>query len=392
MRLAAATAVLVLATTGLSACDAVSKDDGPDPDEAAAALATALAYGTFADVDFAGTTAQDVTADYAAVVEGMGDVTPTVSAGEVDEAEDADGTATTTLTWTWPVGGKEWTYTTKAELTEAGDAWQVGWSRELVEPSLDADTVLDVTPIAGRRGPIVGAGGVRLVTDRPVVRFGIDRSQVPAARATDSARRLAQLVGVDPAPYAKQVGAAGEKAFVEAIVLRKDDVPLDVAQGYRAIKGAIAIADELPLAPTREFAAPILGTVGEVTAEMIEDDPDKYQLGDRAGLSGLQARYDDQLQGRDGVVVNAVASDGDGRDRVRRCGSRWTSGSSRSPSSSWPRSGRAARWSRSGRRPGRSSRRPTVRATTATTSPPMVRWRRDRRSRASAASPCCAPG
>ena len=50
---------------------------------------------------------------------------------------------------------------------------------------------------------------------------------------------------------------------------------------------------------------------------MIKDDPDKYQIGDEAGLSGLQARYDDQLQGVDGAVVNAVASDGQERELFR---------------------------------------------------------------------------
>jgi cell division protein FtsI/penicillin-binding protein 2 len=50
---------------------------------------------------------------------------------------------------------------------------------------------------------------------------------------------------------------------------------------------------------------------------MIKDHPDTYQVGDRAGLSGLQARYDEQLQGVDGTVVHAVGSDGMERDLYR---------------------------------------------------------------------------
>ena len=49
---------------------------------------------------------------------------------------------------------------------------------------------------------------------------------------------------------------------------------------YEDIPGVLALGDDLPLAPTKEFAAPILGTVGEVTAEMVEDHPDTYQPGD----------------------------------------------------------------------------------------------------------------
>lgn len=314
-RLSLATAALVLASAGLAGCDAAEQVTGPDPDEAAEALAEALASGDFGAVAFLEDTSEDVAAEYAKVVEGMGEVAPTVEATGADESGEGDATAT--LSWTWHLVGEEWSYTTQAPMTEAGDEWQFAWSRKVIEPSLGPGTVLDVTPIGGGRGPVLGADGVAIVTDRPVVRFGIDRSRVPAARAADAARRLAGLVGVDAAPYVKQVEAAGDKAYVEAIVFRKDDVPVEVARGYRSIPGALAVPDDIPLAPTRDFAAPILGSVGPVTAEMIEKDPDKYQLGDQAGLSGLQARYDDQLQGIDGVVVDAVASDGRERQLFR---------------------------------------------------------------------------
>jgi cell division protein FtsI/penicillin-binding protein 2 len=64
------------------------------------------------------------------------------------------------------------------------------------------------------------------------------------------------------------------------------------------------------LAPTRAFAAPILGSVGDVTADLMRRHPGRYWVGDEVGLFGLQARYDQNLRGRDGAVVNVVAADG----------------------------------------------------------------------------------
>ncbi|HYH34098.1 MAG TPA: penicillin-binding transpeptidase domain-containing protein, partial [Nocardioides sp.] len=55
-------------------------------------------------------------------------------------------------------------------------------------------------------------------------------------------------------------------------------------------------------------------SVGPVTAEMVEEDPERYQPGVEAGLSGLQARYDEQLAGTPGVSVVAVASGGRERE------------------------------------------------------------------------------
>ncbi|GAB3792356.1 penicillin-binding transpeptidase domain-containing protein [Nocardioides ungokensis] len=298
----ATSALLGLLLTG---CDSGSSG-GPDASDAADTLASGLSSGSFADVDFTRVTTEEATKDYRTTVEGMGDVQPDVTAGDVKESGDS---ATASLTWSWPLGGRAWTYDTQARMTRVDGQWQVAWDPSIVESSLVDGVTLDLTPIAARRGQVIGAHQQPLVTDRPVVRFGIDRSRVSAGKAADSARRLAQLVGIDPAAYVNRVQAAGDQAYVAAIVFRKDDVPASV-DGYQDIPGVLALGARLPLAPTKEFAAPILGTVGDVTAEMVKDHPDTYQPGDQAGLSGLQARYDEQLQGTDGAVVNAVDADG----------------------------------------------------------------------------------
>ena len=112
------------------------------------------------------------------------------------------------------------------------------------------------------------------------------------------------MADLDAAPYAKLVRDAGDQAFVEAIVLRASEAG-PVTSRINRIRGAVALEDSLPLAPTREFAAPILGRVGDVTAEIVEESDGRLQAGDVAGVSGLQARYDEQLAGTPGLVVSA---------------------------------------------------------------------------------------
>ncbi|GGO73995.1 penicillin-binding transpeptidase domain-containing protein [Nocardioides deserti] len=313
----ATTAVLVLgaAATGCSA----DGDDGPGPDEAAEALAGALAAGDLTEVAFAADAPEEPQAAYDEVVAGLGvgdDLRPTVEVDEVREGE--DGSATATLGWTWPLldGEEAWTYESEASLVEAEEDWRVTWERSLVEPSLAEDEVLDRTTIAAARGDVTGAGGTPLVTARPVVAMGVDRARASRAEAVADARGLARLAGLDVQGYAARVRQAGEKAFVEAITYRRGEIPPAVARGIGALDSVISIPGERPLAPTREFAAPILGTVGEVTAEMVDEDP-SLQPGDRAGLSGLQARYEDQLRGTPGVVVDALGPGGEEREVFR---------------------------------------------------------------------------
>lgn len=300
--------VAVLLTLPLAACSAVEQASGPDPSDAADRLAAGLASGELSGVRF---TEQGAERAYAEVVGGLGEITPVVS---VEEVAESGGTATATLGWSWPVSEQDWTYTSEAMLQLVDDRWQVAWEPSVVEPSLRSGGTLGRETVSARRADILGAGGRRLVTERPVTRFGIDKSAVSGQRAVESTQRLAALLDIDAASYVKQVKASGELAFVEGIVYRREEVPVQVGATYQRIRGALAVQDRLALAPTREFAAPILGTVGEATAEMVEEDPERYQPGTEAGISGLQLRYDERLAGTPGVRVVATASDG--KERV----------------------------------------------------------------------------
>ena len=321
-RMVSLTVATGLAATGLAAC----ADDGPGPDRAATVLASGLSSLDLAAVPFTEATSADANQQLAAVVEGMGERRPTVRVQSTREVEDTDtATAVLELTWDLDDTDQDWTYTTTAPLTYQADeeeGWRVEWSPALVEPSLDFGERLVVRELPAERGDILGAGGDVLVTDRPVVRVGIDKTQVAPEEAADSARRLAeQAPSVDAAGFVERVGAAGPSAFVEAIVLRTDGLsPADRAR-IAAIPGGALIDDELPLAPTREFARPILGAVGEATAELIGESDGGLQAGDLAGLSGLQQTYDKQLRGAPGRLVQAgpvEGTAGEARELFRR--------------------------------------------------------------------------
>jgi len=182
----------------------------------------------------------------------------------------------------------------------------VAWKPSIVEKTLAAGETFQVSRIKPERGSILGRDDEPIVIPRPVIRFGIDRSQVAAAAAPDSARRLAALLGIQADAFVTQVTKAGPKAFVQAIALRRDSVPQAVLSGVQAIPGARGISDHLPLPPTKAFAAAILGTVGPATKELIDKSDGRLHVGDDAGLSGLELRYDAQLGGTSGVKVSAV--------------------------------------------------------------------------------------
>lgn len=306
VRTTAAYSALVLGIAGLSACSGDAEDAGSDPGDVAGSLASALSDGDVSRIGFDGISGDEAQRDLDRTLSGMGDERPTVAVGDVTE----DGrTATATLNVSWSLGDEgdaEWSYETEATLHESGDTWRPEWSHALLAEGLRDGERLSLVRTTGDRGDILGAGGKRIVEERPVVRFGIDKAHTKPAHLESSARALAELVDVDAADFVERVKAYGPDAFVEAIVLRKEDAADVDADAYRRIDGALQIADTLPLAPTSEFAAPILGSVGEATAELIKESGGELAAGDETGLSGLQLRYDDQLRGEPGVTVEAV--------------------------------------------------------------------------------------
>jgi cell division protein FtsI/penicillin-binding protein 2 len=281
----------------------VACDDGrAGAQDAAKQLASAVTALDVGAVAFEGKEAAAANDQLKEVFKALEPAKPAVEAGELK----VDGeTATVPLNYSWKIGSGEWKYTVSAQLKKSGGKWLTVWEPALMVPELADGEVLSKAAESPQRADILGAGDVQLVTYRPVVNVGIDKPQVGGGDVVAAATKLAQLVGVDPAAYAKQVEASGAEAFVTAITLRDDGSrPLSDEQ-ISAIAGARAIKDTLPLAPTRTFARSVLGSVAEANAEQIEQSGGALTAGDVTGTGGLQQQYDAQLRGTDKVVIRA---------------------------------------------------------------------------------------
>lgn len=281
----------------LSACD----DGRSGAEGAAKQLASALAALDVGSLAVDGKDATAANEQVKAVFAALDPAKPSVESGAVKLDGDK---ATVPLNYTWKIGTAEWKYTSQAALKKSGDKWAVQWTPALLEPDIKDGEVLDKTVSAPSRAEILGAGDAKLISYRPVVYVGIDKTTVGSADPAASAAKLAQLVGVDEAAYVKQVQASGPQAFVSAITLRQDGRTV-TDQQLASIPGARGIPDSLPLAPTRTFARAVLGTAAEASAEQIQKAGGALKLGDIVGTGGLEEQYDAQLRGQDGVSIKA---------------------------------------------------------------------------------------
>lgn len=310
-------AVGVAAVLMLTSCSA---DPADSVDEAAGALAEAISSGDFSALSFASGDPETMAAAVENLHAPFGELPPEVTPGEIEldvppEDSPRPVTATVPLEHSWEledvgIDGEAWTYETTAELVydEESDVWALEAEPEIILPDYTGGETVSLGTTPADRGRIMDDAGQAMVYNRDVVRLGIDKSQLaqdgePADEDTlrASAEALAELVEIPVDPYVESVLGGGDLAFVEAITLRSSEGDV-TATDVEAISGALAIEDQMSLADSRDFAPLLLGRVGPVTAESLEEDP-SLSVGDTIGTSGIQASYEDTLRGTPGMAI-----------------------------------------------------------------------------------------
>ena len=333
------TALLVVGALGLSAC-------GPgydEPTEAAEHFADhleseqleALHDTALADGSTEPATVAEATESLASYPRSVSLESASVDEDDqVSDEEPVTATAQYTVTWDLSSTGSEsespadeeepsedaWSYTTETTLVwhDESEQWRPLLQTDTLIPGLAEGGRVDVTVDPAQRGDILDTHGEPLATERPVQRIGIDKTHVLDSLAaegtepsddeledlfTSSATELAEALELDAEPLVERVLAAGERAWVEFIVLRDNaetDIPTEQIQ---QIPGATSIADTMVLGPTSTFARSLLGSYGQPSAEQIENSDGEFTAGVATGLSGLQRTYNDHLAGTNGLEI-----------------------------------------------------------------------------------------
>ena len=296
---AAVGAVTVLAVAGLAGALWWLRSEA-QRDEAATATLSAYVSGwdarDLSGVPFARAGAAE---DFSAAVEGLGDAAVTATAAPL--ARDGDvATSALDVVWTLP-GDREWRYTTPVRLVGADGSWRVTGPGDGSpwHPELAPGQTLSLQRTAAERGDLLDRDGEPLMPRGTVHQVALD----PVRATPAGAREVQRVTGVDGlvSALADRV-ASGSQAPVPVITYRERDWQ-ERRDRLEAVDGLIAPTAARPLGPTRTFGQPLLGTVGEATAEMVERSDGRLRAGDQAGRSGLQAQYDTTLAGTSGIAV-----------------------------------------------------------------------------------------
>ncbi|MGN9812751.1 penicillin-binding transpeptidase domain-containing protein [Micromonospora sp. BQ11] len=320
-RLHPALALLTATTLAAGALAGCSSDDGPK--DAVDAFLTGWRSGDLQKVAFVDPTgakvpAADVAREIRELSGELAAIPPALR--RVGDPTVTKGTATTTVAveWTLP-GDTRWAYERPVRLTRGrDDRWQVIWEPPVVQEQLTRGDRLGLRRDTGARAAVLDAAGQPVVAPRPVVRVGVQPSEVTdvrrLSRQLDTAFRAirpALVPAVDLSDLPKRVAEAEPGAFVEVVTLRRDAY-LQIKPRIYDLPGTKFRDDTLDLAPTREFARAVLGSVDPAQADDLAKFPDRYVAGDLVGHGGLQGRHDERLRGVPGltVIVQRPGEDG----------------------------------------------------------------------------------
>ncbi|MEU5938733.1 penicillin-binding transpeptidase domain-containing protein [Micromonospora sp. NPDC047548] len=302
-------AATVLAAGMLSGCS-----DGDGPERTVDAFLAGWRSGDLAAVGFIDPTgarlpAAEVSKKIKALSGELAATPPTLRrSGDAEVTKDI-ATAKVQVEWALP-GPTTWAYDRPVRLRlSKDDQWQVIWEPQLVQEQLGEGDRLTVRRDASSRSGVLDAAGQPIVAPRPVVRVGVQPGEVTDVKAlvkqldaAFKAIRPALTPPVDLADLPGRLSEADPGAFVEVVTLR-DEAYRQIRPRIYDLPGTKFRSEKLDLAPTREFARALLGSVDEAQADDLAAHPDRYAKGDLVGHGGLQGRHDDRLRGTPGLTV-----------------------------------------------------------------------------------------
>ncbi|GAA3748507.1 penicillin-binding transpeptidase domain-containing protein [Plantactinospora mayteni] len=315
---AAALTGLLLAVGALAGC---SDSDGPD--RAVDAFLAGWLGGDINKVGFRNPAGERVPAEEVAeqLKQLSGELAKTPPKlrreGEAKITEDT-ATATVRVDWTLP-GDTHWTYPSEIHLKRGeDDEWQVIWEPKVVEPRLTSGDELVLRRLPAKRAALTDGAGQPVVAPRPVVLVGVQPNEVTdvpgLVKQLDTAFKAIRPPITPPVDLTDLPGRMREAkpdAFVDVVTLRREAY-LQIKPRIYDLPGTKFRDEQRELAPTRDFARALVGSVDPVQADDMTANPGLFEEGDLVGHGGLQGRYDKQLRGGVGLSVIIASKRPDG--------------------------------------------------------------------------------
>jgi cell division protein FtsI/penicillin-binding protein 2 len=200
------------------------------------------------------------------------------------------------------------TIKTVLRLTDRSSTWLVDWSPATIAPQLRPGDHLALQVNWPPRAQILGAGGVPLTTQAAMVMVGVEGQRIKDA----SAVRAALLAAGAPATAVTQAlqGAKAEPTWFEPVFTISWARYLQLKPTIYPIPGTVfqTVYQRAPITPGLGY---IVGSVGSITAQQLQELGLPYTASSVVGQTGLEVAYQRELAGQPGAIITVANPSGD---------------------------------------------------------------------------------
>ncbi len=199
------------------------------------------------------------------------------------------------------------TITSVLRLVESSGQWLVNWSPATIAPQLQPGDRLSLQVNWPPRAQILGSGGAPLTTQAPMVIVGVEGQRIKNAKAVSAtlvsagAPRQAVTSALDE--------AKAEPTWFEPVYTISWARYLQLKPTIYPIPGTVfqTIYERTPITPGLGY---VVGSVGPITAQQLQQLGPPYNASDVVGQTGLEEAYQRQLAGQPGVTITATTANG----------------------------------------------------------------------------------
>ncbi len=193
--------------------------------------------------------------------------------------------------------------TYKGTISVDGTDALIEWSPEMIFPSMSGQDKVSITVDTATRGEILDRNNQPLAENGTLYQLGIIPGELGTGdEKTANIKAIAEQFNVTE----ETINTALSQSWVQ------DDyfVPLTIVDNTADLPTGASIQETTGRRyPLGEAAAQLIGYLGNVTAEDIENNP-SLSSSSQIGRAGLEAAYDDTLRGENGGQITITDEEG----------------------------------------------------------------------------------